>query len=62
MRLLWTFIWSFLLMQMMSYIISSMTGSTYDFGQATIMSVVVTVFDFFIISAILPNEPAGQHH
>ncbi|MFB9762634.1 YjzD family protein [Ectobacillus funiculus] len=61
MRLLWTFIWSFLLMQMMSYIISSMTGSTYDFGQATIMSVVVTVL-IFIISAILPNEPAGQHH
>ncbi|MNG31947.1 hypothetical protein D3C84_1178460 [compost metagenome] len=61
MRLLWTFIWSFLLVQMMSYVISAMTGSTYDFSQASIMSVVVTAL-IVIISAVVPNEPAGQHH
>ncbi len=61
MRVLWTFIWSFLLVQMMSYVISAMTGTTYDFGQASIMSVVVTVL-IFVISAAVPNEPVEQHH
>lgn len=61
MRLLWTFIWSFLLVQMMGYVISAMTGSTYDFNQASIMSVVVTAL-IVIIAAVIPNEPAGQQH
>jgi hypothetical protein len=61
MRFIWAFIWSFFLVQMASYVISSMTGSTYDFMQATIMSLVIGVL-VIIVTAVLPNEPAEQHH
>jgi hypothetical protein len=60
MRVLWTLIWSFLLVQMMAYVISSMTGSTYDFVQASIISVVMAAF-VMILSAFIPNEPVEHH-
>ncbi|ENQ3081043.1 YjzD family protein [Bacillus multifaciens] len=61
MRVIWAFIWSFLLVQMMSYVISAMTpGGTYDFGQASIFSVILTVL-VIAIGALIPNEPAQQH-
>ena len=44
MRFIWALIWSFLLVHMMSYVIGSMTGGTYDFNQASIFSVVLAVF------------------
>ncbi|WP_028402567.1 YjzD family protein [Ectobacillus panaciterrae] len=61
MRFIWTFIWSFFLMQMASYVIGAMTGTTYDFVQATMLSVVMSVL-VIVISAVLPNEPVEQHH
>ncbi|MFX3624107.1 MAG: YjzD family protein [Ectobacillus sp.] len=61
MQFIWTFIWSFALVQMASYVISSMGSGTYDFTQATIMSVVVLVL-IVAISALVPNEPTEQHH
>ncbi|MGG2093225.1 YjzD family protein [Bacillus sp. S13(2024)] len=61
MRVIWAFIWSFLLVQMMSYVLSSMTpGVTYDFQQATIFSVIITVI-VIVLGALIPNEPAEQH-
>lgn len=43
MRFIWALIWSFALVHMMSYVIGSMTGGTYDFNQASIFSVVLAV-------------------
>ncbi|MBO9128663.1 YjzD family protein [Bacillus sp. 165] len=60
MRVVWTLIWSFLLSQMMAYVISSMTGTTYDFMQATIMSVVIAV-GVMLVAAVIPNEPVEHH-
>ncbi|HFK1456439.1 TPA: YjzD family protein [Bacillus cereus] len=60
MRFIWALIWSFLLVHMMSYVISSMTGGTYDFNQASIFSVVLAVL-VLAISAAIPNEPVEQH-
>lgn len=61
MRVFWAFFWSFLLVQMMSYVISAMTpGVTYDFGQASIFSVVITIL-VIALGALIPNEPAEQH-
>ncbi|WP_412839320.1 YjzD family protein [Bacillus paranthracis] len=57
MRFIWALIWSFLLVHMMSYVIGSMTGGTYDFNQASIFSVVLVL----AISAAIPNEPVEQH-
>ncbi|MDM5187476.1 YjzD family protein [Bacillus sp. DX4.1] len=60
MRVIWAFIWSFMLVHMMSYVISSMTGGTYDFGQASIFSIVLAVL-VMAIGATIPNEPVEQH-
>jgi Protein of unknown function (DUF2929) len=60
-RFFWTFFWGFLLMHMASYVINSMTGGHYDFMTATILSVIVTIV-IFLITAVIPNEPAPDHH
>lgn len=55
MRFMWALIWSFLLVHMMSYVIGSMTGGTYDFNQASIFSVVLAVL-VLAISAAIPKR------
>jgi hypothetical protein len=59
-RFFWTFFWSFLLVQMLSYVVSSMTGSEFDFKSGAIISVGVTLL-IFVVTLIIPNEPAGKH-
>lgn len=65
MQVIFGFVWSFLLVQMASYVISSMTGGTYDFQQATIISFVVGII-VMLLSVFIPNEPVEQqsatHH
>ena len=56
MRFIWALIWSFLLVHMMSYVIGSMTGGTYDFNQASIFSVVLAVFVLAIAAAIQTSQ------
>jgi uncharacterized membrane protein len=60
MRYFWTLLWTFLLVQMLNYVVSSMTGGTYDFMTGTILSVIVTVL-IIMVSTIIPNEPADHH-
>lgn len=60
MRVIWTFIWSFVLTQMMSYVIGSMLESTYTFQEATMFSVAIAVL-VLLLGAAIPNEPAEQH-
>ncbi|WP_416828733.1 YjzD family protein [Ectobacillus polymachus] len=60
MKYIASFFWSFVLVQMASYVISSMTQTTYDFTQSTIMSVVISVLILFI-GSLVPNEPSEQH-
>ncbi|MEH6946084.1 YjzD family protein [Peribacillus asahii] len=57
----WTFFWSFLLIHMTTYVVSSMSGVAYDFTVATILSVIVTVL-VIIVASILPNEPVEKSH
>ncbi|MGR5996739.1 YjzD family protein [Bacillus cereus] len=61
MRFIWALIWSFLLVHMMSYVIGSMTGGTYDFNQASIFSSCSCTVLVLAISAAIPNEPVEQH-
>ena len=62
MRYLVTFFWSFLLMQMITYVVSSMAGAGYSFTTGVIISVIVSLL-VFVLTAILPNEePAESHH
>ncbi|MEH7302285.1 YjzD family protein [Neobacillus drentensis] len=60
MQYFWTFFWSFLLVQMLTYVISSMSGVSYDFVSGSIAAVVVTIL-IFIVSAVIPNEPVEKH-
>ncbi|WP_379969984.1 YjzD family protein [Ectobacillus sp. sgz5001026] len=60
MKYISSFFWSFVLVQMASYVISSMTSTKYDFTQSTLMSVVITVL-ILLIASLVPNEPSKQH-
>ena len=62
MRYIVTFLWSFLLMQMITYVVSSMAGAAYSFSTGVIIAVIVTLL-VFALTAILPKaEPAENHH
>ncbi|ABO66061.1 MULTISPECIES: YjzD family protein [Geobacillus] len=61
MRLFWTFFWTFLLVQMATYVMGSMQGISYDFTTGAIISVVATIL-IVVVAALIPDEPAGHHH
>lgn len=59
-----TFVWSFLLVSMLNYVVSSVLGVDFNFQVGAILSVVFSVL-IFVIGAIIPNEPtpeAADHH
>ncbi|MBD8067550.1 YjzD family protein [Bacillus sp. PS06] len=60
MRYFWTFFWTFLLVQMVSYVTSSMQGAPFDFKLSATIAIVATVF-IFIITAVMPSEPVEKH-
>lgn len=60
MRFFWTFFWTFLLVQMATYVVSSMIGTAFEFNVGAIIAVVATVL-IFIVPQILPNEPVEKH-
>ncbi|NNU84693.1 DUF2929 family protein [Geobacillus sp. BMUD] len=61
MRLFWTFFWTFLLVQMATYVMGSMQGIGYNFTTGALLGVIVTVL-IVIVAALIPDEPAGDHH
>lgn len=50
-----TFVWSFLLVSMLNYVVSSVIDVPFDFQVGAILSVVFSVL-IFVIGAIIPNE------
>ncbi|MGX1194831.1 DUF2929 family protein [Metabacillus sp. SLBN-84] len=61
MRFFWTFFWTFLLIQMMVYVVASMTGVAYSFVTASILAVAVTVV-ILILGEVVPDKSAEGHH
>lgn len=59
MKFFFTFFWTFLLVQMATYVVSSMNGSPFNFVIGSIVAVAVTLL-LFIITSIIPNEEV-QH-
>ncbi|WP_042471228.1 YjzD family protein [Bacillus ndiopicus] len=59
MQYIMTFIWSFLLVSMLTYVVSSILGVVPNFGLAAILSVAVSIL-VFIVSAIIPNDPIAD--
>lgn len=54
-----TFFWTFLLVQMVTYVVSSMLGIAFDFQTGSILAVVFTVL-LFVLSAIIPEGPVEK--
>jgi hypothetical protein len=62
MRIFWTFFWSFVLVQMVNYIIGAMEGiQNLHFEIASALSLFFAVV-ILTIGKILPNDPVEQHH
>lgn len=61
MRLFWTFFWTFLLVQMATYVMGSMQGIAYNFSTGALLGVVVTIL-IFIVANLIPDEPVKHHH
>ncbi|MBY0095331.1 YjzD family protein [Mesobacillus maritimus] len=61
MRYFWTLFWTFLLIQMLTYVTGSMMGVGYDLQTGIILTVVSAIL-VFIIPLVLPADgPADQH-
>lgn len=58
-----TFFWSFLLITMLNYVVSSVLGVDFNFATGAIISVVFSLI-IFVIAAVIPNEPVAEtdHH
>lgn len=63
MKYIMTFVWSFLLVSMLNYVVSSVLGAPFDFQIGAIVSVVFAVL-IFILGAVIPNDPIPEadHH
>lgn len=59
MQYIMTFIWSFLLVSMLNYVVSSVQNVPFDFTLGAILSVAFAVL-VFIMSAIIPNEATPE--
>ncbi len=59
MKYFWTFFWTFLLVQMLTYVATSMIGAEFDYKIAAIISVPTTIL-IYLVPFILPNDPAGH--
>jgi hypothetical protein len=55
----WTLFWTFLLVEMLTYVVSSMIGSTFDFVTGAIVAAGATIL-ILVLSAIIPEESAGK--
>lgn len=59
MRIFWTFFWTFLLVNMVTYVVSSMIGVGYHFATGTTLAVIATVL-ILLIAQLIPDDPV--HH
>ncbi len=58
-RYFWTFFWTFLLIQMATYVVGSMNVATYSFQTASIVAIIVTAL-IVILGSVIPNEPVKE--
>lgn len=61
MKFIFTLLWSFLLVTMLNYVVSSVQNVPFDFTLGAILSVVVTGL-VVVISSIIPNDPVVHEH
>ncbi|WP_312095537.1 YjzD family protein [Niallia sp.] len=54
-----TIFWTFLLSQMLVYVVGSMNGVPFNFSMGLILTAVFSVL-VFILSALIPDEPTHE--
>ena len=54
-----TFVWSFVLVAMLNYVVSSVLGAPYEFMDGVYLSIGVFVIAL-IFTAIIPKEAVGE--
>lgn len=59
MKYFWTLFWTFLLVQMLTYVVSSMVGVAFDYKVASIIAIPATIL-IYLVPMVLPNDPAGH--
>ena len=59
MKYIFTFIWSFVLVAMLNYVVSSINNVPFDFELGAILSLVVSLV-ILLITAIIPNDPVAH--
>ena len=59
MKYLFTFFWTFLLIQMVTYVVSSMLATAFDFKTGSILAVIVTLF-IYVLGVLIPEGPAEK--
>ncbi|WP_059173006.1 YjzD family protein [Bacillus sp. FJAT-27445] len=60
MRYFWTLFWVLLLVEMLSYVVTSMIGVAFDYKIAALLGILTAVL-ILVVPAIIPNEPADHH-
>jgi len=61
MKYFWTFFWTYLLVLMMTYVVSSMNNAHFDITASSIISVAITIV-LYIFPFILKNEEGENAH
>ena len=63
MQYIMTFVWSFLLITMLNYVVSSVLNVPFEFMTGVIVSVAFAVL-IFILAAIIPSDSVehAEHH
>ncbi|WP_019414146.1 YjzD family protein [Paenisporosarcina sp. TG20] len=61
MKLVFTLVWSFLLVSTLNYVVSSVNAVPFDFKLGAILSVGFAVM-IYIISSIIPNDPVTHEN
>lgn len=56
MKLIFTLVWTFLLITMLNYVVSAVNNVPFDFLLGVYVSLAVTVI-IYVIAAIIPNDP-----
>lgn len=56
MRFIWTFIWSLLLSGVLSYILTSMGGTTFNLMDTLVLAIILTVGVFVLAEGVLSDK------
>ncbi|PLR97624.1 YjzD family protein [Bacillus sp. T33-2] len=59
MKYFWTLFWTFLLVQMLTYVASSMLGVAFDFETGSILAIIAAIL-IFAVPFVIPNEPSDK--